>query len=430
MEYELCIGDCLEVMRRLPANSIDSVVTDPPYGIRFMGKSWDGQDIEDRAAYRASMPSHAGACGPNGGHRSIAAEAGKYDLTPADMRAFQAFSLEWATEALRVLKPGGHLLSFAAARTYHHMAVGIEMAGFEIRDQIMWVFGSGFPKSHNLKGDRAGWGTALKPAHEPICMARKPFSGAVAANVEEHGTGAINIDACRVHADDAKGGEYSQKRMAPGHVVNATGTYKQDVQFIGVMKPGRWPSNLIHDGSEVVRAAFPKAKGQQGDLKSHGNSRQSPNGIFGGMRAALDHPARIESDESAARFFYCAKTTRSDRHEGLTDPGPQFKQGTTLRKVETTDTKGNNHPTVKPTELMAYLLRLVTPPGGKALDPFMGSGSTGKAAVLEGFDFIGIEQDASYMAIATARIAHAKAKSQRQQQEQNLQEQQLNLFSA
>ncbi|WP_024666499.1 DNA-methyltransferase [Pseudomonas syringae] len=430
MKYELHLGDCLEVLRGLPANSIDSVVTDPPYGIRFMGKSWDGQDIEDRAAYRASMPSHAGACGPNGGHRSVAAEAGKYDLTPAGMRAFQAFTLEWATEALRVLKPGGHLLSFAAARTYHHMAVGIEMAGFEIRDQIMWVFGSGFPKSHNLKGDRAGWGTALKPAHEPICMARKPFTGTVAANVEQHGTGAINIDACRIDPTGEsrqRTGEASQdKRYAESGGTN----FAARPGVRGGDPSGRWPANLIHDGSDVVRAAFPSAKGQQGDLKSHGACRQSPNGIFGGMRPALDHAARVESDESAARFFYCAKTTRADRHEGLIDPGPQFKQGTTLRKVQVTETKGNNHPTVKPTELMAYLLRLVTPSGGKTLDPFMGSGSTGKAAVLEGFDFIGIEQEAAYMAIAEARISYAHAKSLLAQHESALKEQQLNLFSA
>ncbi|MGV6394547.1 DNA-methyltransferase [Pseudomonas caspiana] len=427
MEYQLHLGDCLEVLRRLPENSIDSVVTDPPYGIRFMGKSWDGQDIEDRAAYRASMPSHEGACGPNGGHRSIAAEAGKYDLTPAGMRAFQAFTLEWATEALRVLKPGGHLLSFAAARTYHHMAVGIEMAGFEIRDQIMWVFGSGFPKSHNLKGDRAGWGTALKPAHEPICMARKPFSGTVAANVEEHGTGAINIDACRIHADDAKGGEYFQKRMAPGHVVNATGAYKQDVQFVGVMKPGRWPANLIHDGSDVVVAMFPAEAGAAAPVR--GTEMSSPDKHTYGEYSRVEGAFHGDTG-SAARFYYCAKTSRADRHEGLIDPGPQFRQGTTLRKVEITDTKGNNHPTVKPTDLMAYLLRLVTPPGGKTLDPFMGSGSTGKAAVLEGFDFIGIEQDAAYMAIAKARINHAQVKSLHQQQEQRLREQQLSLFNA
>lgn len=427
MTYELHLGDCLEVLRGMPADSIDSIVTDPPYGIRFMGKSWDGKDIEERAAYRASMPSHAAACGATGGHRSVAAEAGKYDLTSRGMLAFQAFTLDWATECLRVLKPGGHLLSFSAARTYHHMAVGIEMAGFEIRDQIMWVFGSGFPKSHNLKGDRAGWGTGLKPAHEPICMARKPFPGTVAANVEQHGTGAINIDACRIHADDAKGGEYSQKRMAPGHVVNATGAYKQDVQFIGIMKPGRWPANLIHDGSDVVVAMFPAEAGAAAPVRGTETSKATKN-TYGEYSRAQG--AFHADSGSAARFYYCAKTSRSDRHEGLVDPGPQFKQGTTLRKVATTETKGNNHPTVKPTELMAYLLRLVTPPGGKTLDPFMGSGSTGKAAVLEGFGFIGIERDATYMAIANARIAYAQAKSQRQQKDQTLQKHQLSLFSA
>lgn len=427
MDFELHLGDCLEVMRGLPENSLDSVVTDPPYGIRFMGKSWDGQDIEDRAAYRDSMPSVDATCGSTGGHRSVAAEAGKYDLTPAGMRAFQSFTLEWATEALRVLKPGGHLLSFSSARTYHHMAVGIEMAGFEIRDQIMWVFGSGFPKSHNLKGGWEGWGTALKPAHEPICMARKPFPGTVAANVEEHGVGAINIDGCRIHADDAQGGKYSQKRMAPGHVVNATGAYKQDVQFVGVMKPGRWPANLIHDGSDIVVAMFPAEAGAAAPVK--GTEVSSPNTNTYGKYSRTQGAFHSDTG-SAARFYYCAKTSRADRHEGLIDPGPQFKHGTTLRKVETTDTKGNHHPTVKPTELMAYLLRLVTPPGGKTLDPFMGSGSTGKAAVLEGFDFLGIEQDAAYMAIARARIAHAQSKSQINQQEQKLQEQQLSLFSA
>lgn len=158
LPYTLHLGDCLQVLKTFPDNSFDSVVTDPPYGIRFMGKAWDGADIEARAARRAEMPSHAPDAGPNGGHRSVAAEAGKYDLTPKGMLAFQAFTLEWAAECLRVLRPGGHLLSFASPRTYHHMAVGIEMAGFEIRDQIMWVFGSGFPKSHNLSGEFEGWG--------------------------------------------------------------------------------------------------------------------------------------------------------------------------------------------------------------------------------------------------------------------------------
>ncbi len=430
MSYELHLGDCLEAMRTMADNSVDSVVTDPPYGIRFMGKSWDGADIEGRAAYRASMPSHAVACGAIGGHRSIAAEAGKYDLTPAGMRAFQAFTFEWATECLRVLKPGGYLLSFAAPRTYHHMAVGIEMAGFEIRDQIMWVFGSGFPKSHNLKGEHDGWGTALKPAHEPICMARKPIPNTVAANVETHGTGAINIDACRIHSDDAKGGEYSQRRMAPGHVVNSTGAYKQDVQFIGAMKPGRWPANLIHDGSDAVVAMFPTEAGAAASVTG---TEPTANGFSGavsysGMRKRV--PGAFHGDSgSAARFFYCAKTSRADRHEGLVNPGAQFKKGTTLRKVALTDTKGNNHPTVKPTDLMAYLLRLVTPVGGIALDPFMGSGSTGKAAMREGFNFIGCEQDPAYMAIARARIEHELAAQELRQQERTKAEQQLTLFA-
>nr|WP_243246941.1 site-specific DNA-methyltransferase [Pseudomonas sp. S25] len=354
------------------------------------------------------------------------------------MGAFQAFTLEWATEALRVLKPGGHLLSFAAARTYHHMAVGIEMAGFEIRDQIMWVFGSGFPKSHNLKGDHAGWGTALKPAHEPICMARKPFPGTVAANVAEHGTGAINIDACRVAPTGERlgGGDENGKVSKPegwarpwmndpAHVAAHGAKVAANVDKASQL--GRWPANLIHDGSDVVVAMFPAEAGAAAPVK--GTESSSPDKHTYGEYSRVEGAFHGDTG-SAARFYYCAKTSRADRHEGLIDPGPQFKQGTTLRKVETTDTKGNNHPTVKPTELMAYLLRLVTPPGGKTLDPFMGSGSTGKAAVLEGFEFIGIEQDAAYMAIARARIAYAKAKSQRQQQEQHLQEQQLNLFSA
>ncbi|MDD1132388.1 DNA-methyltransferase [Pseudomonas shahriarae] len=422
-QHRVLIGDCIESMRTLPDNSIDSVVTDPPYGIRFMGKSWDGQDIESRAAYRDSMPSADLACGATGGHRSMAAEAGKYDLTPGGMKAFQSFTLEWATECLRVLKPGGHLLSFAAARTYHHMAVGIEMAGFEIRDQIMWVFGSGFPKSHNLKGDRAGWGTALKPAHEPICMARKPFPGTVAANVAAHGTGAINIDACRIHGDDAKGGEYSQKRMAPGHVVNATGAYKQDVRFVGIMKAGRWPANLVHDGSPEVVAMFPAQAGACAPVMGTEESAASVGKITGQRDRVVG--AFHGDSGSAARFFYCAKTSRTDRHEGLVNPGPQFKMGTTLRKVETTDTKGNNHPTVKPTELMAYLCRLVTPAGGVVLDPFMGSGSTGKAAMREGFEFIGCEIDERYAAIARARIEFEVLRQQAQKVESN----QLDLFA-
>lgn len=433
MTYTLHLGDCIDAMRGMPDNSVDSVVTDPPYGIRFMGKSWDGADIEARASYRASMPSHAAACGPNGGHRSVAAEAGKYDLTPAGMIAFQAFTLEWATECLRVLKPGGHLLSFAAARTYHHMAVGIEMAGFEIRDQIMWVFGSGFPKSHNLKGEYEGWGTALKPAHEPICMARKPLSGTVAANVLAHGTGALNIDGCRV-APTGESRERVGEASQDQHYNDAGGTnFAAKPGIRGGDPAGRWPANLIHDGSSTVRLAFPDAVGQQGDLKETGRARPS-SGRFGDMAAPHAHAARIETDKSAARFFYCAKTSRMDRNEGLgTGEQKAVNTNATMRKIEDADwpaRNGNHHPTVKPTDLMAYLLRLVTPPGGTALDPFMGSGSTGKAAMREGFHFIGCELDPEYLAIAKTRIEHEQTKVAAARESVAATESQLSLFGS
>lgn len=350
MRYELHLGDCIETMRSLPDNSVDSVVTDPPYGIRFMGKSWDGADIEARRAQRCGIDSHDKSAGPNGGHRSLAAEAGKYDLTLTGMLAFQDFSREWATEALRILKPGGHLVSFSSPRTYHRMAVGIEMSGFEIRDQIMWVFGSGFPKSHNLKGEHTGWGTALKPSHEPVCLARKPFKGTVAANVLEWGTGAINIDGARVQTDDnLNGGAYSdteRKNQFFKALDAGAGEY--------VQPSGRWPANLIHDGSD------------------------EPTELLG----------------AAARFFYCAKASKKDRDEGL----------------DGFEKRANIHPTVKPTDLMAYLCRLVTPPGGVVLDPFMGSGSTGKAVMREGFRFIGIEREPEYMEIAEKRIEHEAKK--------------------
>ncbi|WNW10092.1 DNA methyltransferase [Pseudomonas sp. DTU_2021_1001937_2_SI_NGA_ILE_001] len=414
MSFTLHLGDCLEVLRTLPDDSIDSVVTDPPYGIRFMGKSWDGADIEQRAAYRAGMPSHAEACGPNGGHRSVAAEAGKYDLTPKGMRAFQAFTLEWASECLRVLKPGGHLLSFAAARTYHHMAVGIEMAGFEIRDQIMWVFGSGFPKSHNLKGDRAGWGTALKPAHEPICMARKPLTGTVADNVQRHGTGAINIDACRVEAVDA---ERLAKHWDRETTIDMRGGNFVGGRSGGVLQTteasalGRWPANLVHDGSPEVVAMFPAEAGASAPVKG---SEPTANGFSGsvaysGMMGRVQGAFHGDSG-SAARFFYCAKASRKDRNEGLhSGVTPAVATSATMRNIEDADwsaRNGNHHPTVKPTDLMAYLCRLVTPAGGLVLDPFTGSGSTGKAAIREGFRFIGCELDPEYLTIARARIEH------------------------
>ncbi len=327
-------------MRTLPDCSVDAVVTDPPYGLSFMGKKWD------------------------------------YDVPSVEV---------WG-ECLRVLKPGGHLLAFAGTRTQHRMAVRIEDAGFEIRDMIAWVYGSGFPKSHNLKDDWQGWGTALKPALEPITVARKPLAGTVAENVLAHGAGALNIDGCRVpHGADVDLGavQHCQTHQG-GHTVTlnnpgfSTATYKPQ---------GRWPANLIHDGSdEVTRLAG-----------------------------------------SAARFFYCAKASKADRDEGLDDIDGKIvgaKGNGLARKCATCGAsvldgcncqdrtfenpkRKNHHPTVKPTDLMRYLCRLVTPPGGVVLDPFMGSGSTGKAAALEGFEFIGIEREADYVAIARRRINHS-----------------------
>ncbi|NNA39250.1 site-specific DNA-methyltransferase [Pseudomonas lundensis] len=312
-------------MRSMPDSSVESIVTDPPYGMSFMGKKWD------------------------------------YAVPGVEV---------WA-ECLRVLKPGGHLLAFAGARTQHRMAVRIEDAGFEIRDMIAWVYGSGFPKSHNLSGAHEGWGTALKPALEPITVARKPFPGTVAANVLAHGVGALNIDGCRVEVTDAL---------------------------------GRWPANLIHDGSPEVVALFPAQAGAAAPV--HTRNADKFRNSFGAFAGNSDEAGSTFHGDSgsAARFFYCPKASRKDRNEGLTDPGPQFKRGTTLRQVENAVTTGNNHPTVKPTDLMRYLCRLVTPMGGLVLDPFMGSGSTGKAASLEGFRFVGIELDPDYFAIAKARV--------------------------
>ncbi|HEM8613906.1 TPA: site-specific DNA-methyltransferase [Citrobacter amalonaticus] len=372
MKYQLHVGRCEEVLKALPDNSVDAIVTDPPYGLSFMNHKWD------------------------------------YDVPTVE---------QWQ-ECLRVLKPGGHLLAFGGSRTYHRLVVNAEDAGFEIRDQILWIYGSGFPKSHNLDGDFDGWGTALKPAHEPIVMARKPFKNTVSANMAEHGTGAININACRIATDEAliggAGGLLSHRRDGAEPVAD----YEQAPE-------GRWPANIIHDGSDAVVSAFPDAKGQQGALT--GNEPSSKMGVancYGKMDRRHESTPRIDSSKSAARFFYCAKVKPKERDEGLerfiatsasdmTGGRKEGSVGINDPRAGAGRTSGakNNHPTVKPIALMGYLCRLITPPGGTVLDPWMGSGSTGRAAIEEGFNFIGIDLNPDYVTIASARIAHSFKKT-------------------
>ncbi len=362
-------GDALAVLRDLPDESFDAVVTDPPYGLSFMGKKWD------------------------------------YDVPGV---------AEWV-ECLRVLKPGGHLLSFFGTRTYHRGVVNIEDAGFEIRDQLAWVYGSGFPKSldvskaidkaagaerevigTNKRSDKRGgnyhgaseirpqidclitlpatdtarqwngWGTALKPAWEPIVLARKPIEGTVAANVLEHGTGALNVDGCRVGIDDGTRNRPPASPTGKTYAQDAWTQDKQNKQSFNADGLGRFPANLIHDGGEEVLGMFPQ--GKSGTMKA-GTTRKNRAGFTGNM------PTK------AARFFYCAKASRSERGEG------------------------NDHPTVKPLALMRYLCRLITPPGGVILDPYCGSGSACIAAHLEGFRFLAIDKEQEYIEIAERRLA-------------------------
>ncbi|MCO7512373.1 site-specific DNA-methyltransferase [Serratia fonticola] len=367
MIYQLNVGRCEEVLRGMADNSVDSIVTDPPYGLKFMGNKWD----------------------------------------------YQVPTVEQWKECLRVLKPGGHLLAFGGSRTYHRLVVNVEDAGFEIRDQLMWIYGSGFPKSKNLTDEHAGKGTALKPAHEPIVMARKPLEGTVEGNVDQYGTGALNIDLCRVPTEEALTGG------AGGLLSHVRDEKSPDAEEWKANQLGRWPANVLHDGSEDVVQAFPDAKGQQGDLKTTGKARPT-RVVYGDMSAPREHAMRIETSKSAARFFYCAKVSKAERDEGMERFVPFSASDMTGGRKE--DSAGinnpragagrtggarNNHPTVKPVDLMRYLCRLVTPAGGVVLDPFMGSGSTGKAALLEGLGFIGIELDPDHLTTAAARIGHS-----------------------
>ena len=371
-------GDCLQSLRAMPGESVHCVVTDPPYGLSFMGKKWD------------------------------------YDVPAVEV---------WQ-ECWRVLKPGGHLLAFAGTRTQHRMAVRIEDAGFEIRDMIAWVYGSGFPKSldvskaidkaagvefdavpasgvgfMNAEGEGgynvtknqlirkggstpeaqqwAGWGTSLKPSFEPVTVARKPLCGTVAENVLQHGTGGLNVDGCRVEYssaadfESAKGGDSASN--AGGEFLSSKGPRRQSEK---ITPTGRWPANLIHDGSDEVVGLFPETAPAKMADRGTGKGETGTYGIYGGDPGVRGHD---DAGGSAARFFYCAKADASER-------------------------RNSKHPTVKPLALMRYLCRLVCPPDGIVLDPFCGSGTTLEAARLEGFGAIGCELNPEYIADCKERL--------------------------
>jgi DNA modification methylase len=393
MTYQILLGNNLDILPTLPDNSVDSIVTDPPYELGFMGKKWDSSGI--------------------------------------------AYSVELWQQCLRVLKPGGHLLAFSGSRTYHRMVVAIEDAGFEIRDMISWISNKTFPKSLNIgkaidkaagaerevigkhaapagksavmtgsrtvteagfwaRGDTDvditapatdqakqwdGWGTGLKPTVEPIVMARKPVEGTIANNVLKYGTGGLNIDGSRIgYVSDYDKKHQEDIRKGSGTFFGGNGESKSEQ----LSMQGRWPANIILDPytAELLDE-------QSGERVSGGGSKGVMGGMFGNGQ---DNPNRANSlyfdKGGASRFFYVAKASKRDRNEGLE--------------------ASNTHPTVKPTTLMEYLIKLVTPPGGVVLDPFTGSGSTGKAAILQGFDFIGIEMTEEYLPIIEGRLKHAE----------------------
>jgi site-specific DNA-methyltransferase (adenine-specific) len=497
-------GDCLQAMKAWPACSIDAIVCDPPYGLEFMGKEWDSFKEGDIAMRRNPQMDavNTGASRQGGRQRACA----DYQRRQArDMLAFQEAMRCVFVEALRVAKPGAHLLAFGGTRTYHRLACAIEDAGWEIRDQIGWAYGSGFPKSHdvskaidreagaerevvgenpNRKGrkyhqnlhegyqrpwqDRPdagakaltvpatplakqwqGWGTALKPAWEPVVVARKPLEGTVAENVLKWGVGALNVDGCRIAVDPNVDDMLRQVVRKP----RETQTWEQGSGFknesnsrTGVPASGRWPANLIHDGSEEVLRLFP-----QSSITGKRSQRSRTATVAGTTWGTDNHESTEYTDSgSAARFFYCAKASRNERwfwckvcncaannqqahrdhamhchdcgvdyaQEATAESGterlnqnnhqnnyrPGSYSGKNQHKGHNVETNLIGHPTVKPLSLMRYLCRLVTPPGGTVLDCFAGSGSTLIAAREEGFNFVGIEKDETSWQTAKERL--------------------------
>jgi site-specific DNA-methyltransferase (adenine-specific) len=436
MTYKILHGNNLDILPTLADNSIDSIVTDPPYELGFMGKKWDSSGI--------------------------------------------AYSVELWQQCLRVLKPGGHLLSFGGTRTYHRVAVAIEDAGFELRDSIAWLYGSGFPKSLDVSkaidkqagaereaitevisdifGDQEvekklanpgstadrlamgnnwqdnpvetkpatpeaqqwqGWGTALKPAFEPVIVARKPIEGTVANNVLKWGTGGLNIDASRI-PHNGKIANAGFAGYGAGYDAHNHPNRKYGNGLGGIIaepnEAGRWPANIILD--PYTAELLDEQSGHSVSKSAMQVVADIRGGNFIGSSANRDYSTLRGHNDSggASRFFYVAKASKRDRNEGLDDLADKPAGSLNMRTDEHSIANGmetkpakNFHPTVKPTSLMEYLIKLVTPPNGTVLDPFTGSGSTGKAAILQGFDFIGIEMTEEYLPIIEGRLKHAEA---------------------
>lgn len=385
--YTLYTGDNVRIMQaHIADNSQDSCVTDGPYGIRFMGKAWDSFDIEKKYSQMGFKKKREGQ-----NHRSMA--AGKYNTSRAANYAFQEWFRERAVEVYRVLKPGGYFVSFGSPRTFHRMVCGVEDAGFEIRDTMMWIFASGFPKNKDLTDyGYDGWGTGLKPGYEPILIARKPISESnIQTNMKVHGVGGINIDACRIpYTSDAdfesvKFG--SQPKINGGNYIPGATDREVHAENIEGNPKGRWPANVMHDGSDEVVKLFPFSRGQKDAVKGDEPSANT-NNVYNNFNGRPATQPRGDSG-TAARFFYCPKIAPEDRSEGL--PDGVF----------------NTHPTVKPTDIMRYLVKLVTPVGGKVLDIFGGSGSTGKAAIYELCEVTLIDEDPQWIPIQEARCRFA-----------------------
>jgi site-specific DNA-methyltransferase (adenine-specific) len=399
-DVQVLHGDALELLPTLATASVDAVVTDPPYGLEFMGREWDAPwKTEARGASAttvtaADVGGFQDGAGGNAFSRSrIRTDTRRHggDMLAANV-GYQSWCELWAAECLRVLKPGGYLLAFGGTRTHHRLACAIEDAGFEIRDSIAWLYGSGFPKSLNL-GD--GRGTALKPAHEPIVVARKPLAGTVAANVLAHSTGALNIDGCRISTggdqihtpqSDPRERKSSSVRISPQDDVDAFRA-AQAASIERTNTLGRWPPNVVLD-----EAATAELDRQSGNSASARSVRVQPGGVIGngnthGRFVATEvNVGGYDDSGGASRFF------------------PTFKYEPKAPADERPRVNGTSHPTVKPLGLVRWLVRLVTPPGGVVLDPFAGSGTTGEACIIEGFQCVLIEREADYLPLIRARL--------------------------